>query len=181
MRRSPSSSGPDASPAKRSVDFEALRDSQTEEAARATMRGNRKADTSPELALRRALWSHALRGYRKNVAGIKGRPDVVFPGHRLIVDLRGCFWHDCPACRAGKAVTKNATYWQAKIARNVERDAQNEVAWAELGYRVLVVWEHEVKQSPEDVVERVRCAIESSPYRAARARSRSVSSSEVTA
>lgn len=146
-----------------SVNFEELKTSAATDQVAKVMRSNRKVDTRPELELRRSLWSEGLRGFRKNYKGLPGCPDVVYTRRRLIIDVRGCFWHDCPTCRAGKVVTKNAAYWNVKIARNVERDAENELAWTELGYHAVVIWEHEVRKDAAAAVDRVRAALLSSP------------------
>jgi DNA mismatch endonuclease (patch repair protein) len=119
------------------------------------MQANRKVDSAPELSLRRALWAAGVRGYRKNYPKLLGRPDIVFTRQKLLVDIRGCFWHNCPACRTGKRVEKNSEYWLAKVARNAERDAENEAAWSHLGYRFVVIWEHELRSDIEEVVSRL--------------------------
>jgi DNA mismatch endonuclease (patch repair protein) len=107
------------------------------------MKGNRGADTSPEVALRSELHRRGLR-FRKNrqaVPGIRCRPDIVFPGPRLAVFVDGCYWHRCP--QHGTAPTTNAGYWQEKLDRNVARDRRNDRDLQAAGWAVLRVWEHE--------------------------------------
>lgn len=115
-------------------------------AARRVMQGNRRRDTRPELALRRAL--HA-RGYRYRVdrapvASLRRRADMVFTRHRVAVFVDGCFWHGCP--QHGTAPRTNTGYWSAKIARNVERDRDTDARLREAGWRVVRVWEHETTE-----------------------------------
>jgi DNA mismatch endonuclease (patch repair protein) len=133
------------------------------EATRKTMRANRAKDTGPEVALRKALWAAGLRGYRKNVRGLPGVPDVVYGPARLAVFVHGCFWHRCPLCARNVSPKTNAAYWQAKRGQNAERDARNQVALTAMGYRVMVVWECELARDPVGVVARVRAAREAPP------------------
>ena len=126
----------------------------SEGAARA-MRGNRATDTAPELQLRKALWANGRRGYRKNVRSLPGAPDIVYFKKRCCVFLNGCFWHGCQQCRRKLVPTRNAAYWQEKISRNRARDARNHAELAAKGWRVVVVWECELRQDPEGVLMRV--------------------------
>ncbi len=125
------------------------------ESTRRSMQGNRGVGTGPEEAFRHALWQAGLRGYRKNVKGLPGKPDVVFGKAKLAIFVHGCYWHQCPHCQRNRTPKTNAAYWSAKFEANQERDGRNVAALEELGYRVLVVWECEVKQGLETVVERV--------------------------
>jgi len=106
------------------------------------MRGNAKA-TLPEARLRSALHRAGLR-FRKNarpIASIRCRPDVVFPRDRVAVFVDGCFWHGCP--QHFRPPRTNAPYWDAKIARNMERDERNDEELSRAGWKVIRVWEHE--------------------------------------
>jgi DNA mismatch endonuclease (patch repair protein) len=120
---------------------------------RKTMLGNRRRDTKPELAVRRALHARGLR-YRVDLAPLAGyrrRADVVFTRRRIAVFIDGCFWHGCPLHY--RAPGTNAGYWQPKIARNVERDAETTLALVNAGWRVLRYWEHEpASEIVDDIV-----------------------------
>lgn len=123
------------------------------------MQGNRKRDTRPELALRSALHGRGLR-YRVNAKPTKElacRADVVFRRQKVAVFVDGCFWHACPD--HGKSPQTNASYWSAKIARNVERDRRTNAELAAAGWAVIRVWEHE---PPEDAARKVIDALERS-------------------
>lgn len=114
------------------------------EARRRNLSAVKGRDTKPELIVRRLL--HAL-GYRYRLQrrDLPGRPDIVFPGRRAVIDIRGCFWHrhPDPACRNAVLPRTRADWWAAKLARNVERDAANQAALEVAGWRVLVIWECE--------------------------------------
>ena len=115
------------------------------EATRKSMRSNRGTESSPERRLRGALWSAGLRGYRKNVRTLPGKPDIVFGRAKLAIFVHGCYWHQCPHCTRNRTPKKNAAFWQAKFAANAERDTRNFKALKDLGYEILVVWECQLK------------------------------------
>jgi DNA mismatch endonuclease (patch repair protein) len=112
------------------------------------------------MAIRRELHRRGLR-YRVNVRPIETlrcRADVVFPRQRVAVFIDGCFWHSCPD--HGTSPSTNSDYWRAKLARNLQRDAANNAALAEGGWRVLRVWEHEQVHMAADAIE---CALRAGP------------------
>lgn len=125
------------------------------EGTRRSMPGNQGTETQPEVKLRKALWQAGFRGYRKNVAKLPGKPDVVFGRAKLAVFIHGCYWHQCPHCQRNQTPKTNALYWQTKFEANVARDARNEATLRGMCYRVLVVWECEVKADLTSVVERI--------------------------
>lgn len=128
------------------------------EATAKSMRANRGKDTKPEWTLRRALWAAGLRGYRKNVAMLAGKPDVAFGPAKLAIFVHGCYWHQCPHCTRNRKPATNAAYWEAKFAGNAARDARNQAALEAQGWRVTIVWECELKDV-DAVVERIRLAL----------------------
>jgi DNA mismatch endonuclease, patch repair protein len=126
-------------------------------AASAVMRGNRRLDTRPELALRRLLHGRGLRyrvDFALSIGGVKTRPDIVFSRQRVAVYVDGCFWHACP--EHGNQPRANAGYWEAKLRRNVERDRRATQALEAAGWVVIRAWEHEL---PSDVAARVAYAV----------------------
>jgi DNA mismatch endonuclease Vsr len=126
-----------------------MRDPKTVSAVMARIR---KTNTGPELLLRKALRAAGLRGYRL-YRPLPGRPDLSFGKERVAVFVDGCFWHQCPSCRIPVPRTP---YWQVKIARNVTRDHQTDLALRALGWRVLRLWEHDIRQHPDGAARRVR-------------------------
>jgi DNA mismatch endonuclease (patch repair protein) len=106
------------------------------------MSRQRRRDTSPELALRRALHARGLR-YRVElpVPGAARRTiDIAFTRARLAVFVDGCFWHACPEHGTEPAV--NADWWARKLAANRARDTATDQLLEEAGWRVIRVWEH---------------------------------------
>lgn len=110
----------------------------------AVMRRVKGRDTSPELAVRAILRAAGI-GYRLGGMGLSGRPDIVMKGRRVAVFVHGCFWHghDCP--RGGRKPKANAEYWTAKIDRNRARDARVTAELEAAGWRVLTVWECDLR------------------------------------
>jgi DNA mismatch endonuclease (patch repair protein) len=112
----------------------------------------RSKDTRPEEIVRKYLFAQGFR-YQKNVKTLPGCPDIVLPKYQTVIFVNGCFWHkhDCPRF---VWPTSNVEYWRPKILRNVERDKQNYEALKEIGWRVVIVWECELKKKLAD--ERLR-------------------------
>lgn len=101
------------------------------------MSGIRGKDTQPELVVRHYLHAQGLR-YRLNVKEFLGRPDLVFPRYGAVVFVHGCFWHRHRGCRYATTPRSNAEFWQAKFARNFQRDKINAQKLRALGWRVIV-------------------------------------------
>ncbi len=118
--------------------------------ASAAARGaSKKADTKCEVALRRILWASGYR-FRKNLRELPGRPDIVFPKAKLAVFCDGDFWHgrDWEARAQKLSHGTNASYWLAKIRRNMERDQLNTKKLEEAGWTVLRLWETQILADP---------------------------------
>ncbi|UVK40578.1 very short patch repair endonuclease [Mesorhizobium sp. AR10] len=114
----------------------------------------RSTDTKPEMTIRRLAHTLGYR-FRLHRKDLPGRPDLVFPSRRAVIFVSGCWWHG-HSCKRGARVPKtNATYWKAKIARNVERDAASLAALEATGWRALVIWECELKHV-DDLTRRLR-------------------------
>lgn len=112
-------------------------------AASAVMRGNRKRDTKPELAIRQLLHKRGLRyrvNYRIKLDRLSVRPDVVFTRKRVAVFIDGCFWHGCPM--HGSSPRVNTGYWVPKLERNKARDQTVTHALGMNGWIVVRIWEH---------------------------------------
>jgi DNA mismatch endonuclease, patch repair protein len=104
------------------------------------MRAVRSRNTRPELAVRRFLHAAGLR-YRLHGAGLPGKPDVVFPGRRVVLFVHGCFWHQHKGCRRATVPASNQQFWQRKLARNVERDREVRRRLKDAGWGVISFWE----------------------------------------
>lgn len=113
----------------------------------------RSKDTGPEMTVRRLLHGMGYR-YRLHRGDLPGRPDLVFPGRRAVIFIHGCFWH-VHVCRAGRnRPASNRGYWLKKLARNKQRDRENQARLHRLGWRVFVIWECETKQ-PDALAPRI--------------------------
>lgn len=119
----------------------------------ARMRAIRKEDTKPEIVVRRIAHRLGLR-FRLYRRDLPGSPDLVFPRHRKIVLVHGCFWHQHEGCRLARQPLTNRNYWLPKLARNVERDRQVQAQLSNLGWRSIVIWECETR-CDETVGERI--------------------------
>ncbi len=128
----------------------------TPEKRSAVMRRVKGRDTGPELAVRRTLRAAGV-GYRLGGAGLPGRPDVVMKGRRTVVFVHGCFWHGHHCARGARRPKANADYWLAKIGRNRTRDARVRGELEAAGWRVLTVWECDLRAP--DFAERLVAAV----------------------
>jgi DNA mismatch endonuclease, patch repair protein len=122
------------------------------------MQANRRADTGPELALRRALRAIGMRGYRCNLPGLPGRPDVAFTRPRVAIFVHGCFWHRCPHCHPALPKS-NRAFWRRKFQMNAERDERKRRQLEASGWTVLEVWECEVEHDAAASARRVQAVI----------------------
>lgn len=111
--------------------------------SRRTMRSNRGRDTGPELRLRHQLHAIGLRYFvnRRPIKSLRRTADIVFPRLRIAVFVDGCFWHSCPEHRTFP--TRNGSFWNAKLARTVERDRETNEMLEAAGWQVIRIWEHE--------------------------------------
>lgn len=121
-----------------------MADTHSKEVRSKNMSHIRSTNSKPEEMVRKYLFSKGLR-YRKNVRSLPGCPDIVLPKYKTVIFVNGCFWHkhDC-----GRFVwpSSNEEYWHRKISRNIERDAENQKLLTEQGWRVLIIWECQLKK-----------------------------------
>lgn len=101
-------------------------------------------ETKPEIMVRKYLFARGLR-YRKNVKQLPGTPDIVFSKYKTAVFVNGCFWHGHKGCKYSHLPSTNLEYWEKKIADNLERDERKTRELEKLGYRVLIVWQCQLK------------------------------------
>lgn len=121
-----------------------MADNHTREVRSKNMSHIRSKNTKPEIQVRHYLFSKGFR-YRKNVKELPGCPDIVLPKYKTVVFINGCFWHkhDCPRF---VWPSSNDEYWRPKILKNVERDKENQKKLEQAGWRVLIVWECQLKR-----------------------------------
>lgn len=100
-------------------------------------------ETKLEILVRKHLFSNGFR-YRKNVKELPGKPDIVLPKYKTIIFIHGCFWHG-HTCKAGKLPETNYKFWNKKINSNIIRDRKNILMLEEKGWKVIVIWQCELK------------------------------------
>jgi DNA mismatch endonuclease (patch repair protein) len=117
----------------------------------ASIRGK---NTRPERVLRSRLFAKGLR-YRLHVRGLPGSPDLVFPKHRAVIFVHGCFWHRHNGCRYTTSPKSNEDFWRQKFEANIARDRRHAQMLQARGWRLAVVWECALKHSIEQTVQAV--------------------------
>ena len=131
---------------------------ETREQRSRVMRAVKSRDTRPEMLTRRMIHAMGYR-YRLHRKDLPGKPDMVFPSKRKAIFIHGCFWHGHDCARGARVPKSNRDYWETKIRRNRERDTQSEAALKRDGWRVLTVWECQMKDE-EALRKRLRQFLE---------------------
>ena len=108
------------------------------------MSANKGKDTKPELMLREALIDSGIPDFEIHLKEIPGRPDIAYSKKKLAIFVHGCFWHHCPKCNPNLPKS-NTDFWKKKFEKNKERDDRKKKALEDDGWRVLILWEHEIK------------------------------------
>jgi len=109
------------------------------------MRRIKSKDSKPEIIVRKLLHGMGYR-YRLHGAGLPGHPDIVFSKRRQIIFVHGCFWH-CHNCLESHVPKSAVDYWKQKLERNVTRQNENERKLIASGWRILVLWECELRDT----------------------------------
>ena len=117
----------------------------------AIMRSITGKNTAPEIIVRKAAHRLGLR-FRLHGSKLSGRPDLVLPKWRTVVFVNGCFWHRHPGCRRTTIPKSNVEFWVEKFRSNVERDDCNYTKLTKEGWRVIVLWQCEVKTMDAAIV-----------------------------
>lgn len=129
-----------------------------DKATRSKMMSNIKSkNTKPEILIRKLLHRQGFR-FKLHDKTLPGKPDLVLPKYRAVININGCFWH-CHSCHLFKWPDTKKEFWRKKITSNAERDSSNTEILLNGGWRVLVVWECSIKGKykipPEEVVDRI--------------------------
>lgn len=119
-------------------------DNRSKEARSKNMSHIPSKNTKPEETVRKYLFKQGFR-YRKNVPSLPGKPDIVLSKYKTVVFVNGCFWHGHENCKWFVSPKTNTEFWNAKFQYNIERDKRNYSKLKELGWRVLIVWECEIR------------------------------------
>ncbi len=104
----------------------------------------RSKNSAAEMRLRRLIHGMGFR-YRLHVRSLPGTPDLVFPSRRAVIFMHGCFWHRHDNCHLARLPKSRMDFWGQKLEANKQRDRKNEELLRKLGWRVLVVWECQMK------------------------------------
>jgi DNA mismatch endonuclease (patch repair protein) len=131
-------------------------DTRTREKRRQIMQAVRSENTSAELALRSALFAAGVRGWRCHYRSATGTPDLAWPALRVAVFVDGAFWHGHPSRhRPGRS----GTYWDEKIAANVARDRRADRALEADDWKIVRVWDFEIRHDLPDVLARIAATL----------------------
>ncbi|PWW32299.1 T/G mismatch-specific endonuclease [Cytobacillus oceanisediminis] len=96
------------------------------------------------------LWKEGIR-FRRNSKYLFGKPDISIKKYKIVIFIDSCFWHQCPV--HGNSPKTNTSFWKKKLDRNVERDKEVTEYYKDQGWHIKRVWEHEIKNDIEKVVE----------------------------
>lgn len=129
-----------------------IMDNLTPERRSSMMSRIRSKDTKPEFTVRRLVWGMGYR-YRLHYRGLPGCPDIVLPRHRKVVFIHGCFWHSHPGCKRATVPKTRLEFWIPKLTGNVERHRRNGIVLRKLGWKILVIWECELRELSRVVVK----------------------------
>lgn len=103
-------------------------------------------DTIPERIVRSYLHRNGFR-FRLHVKELPGKPDIVLPKYKTVIEVRGCFWHRHPNCKYAYVPKTRIDFWQKKFNENIKRDLTNKQLLSAAGYNVLTVWECEITEA----------------------------------
>ena len=127
-----------------------MADIKSKEERSKNMSAIKNKNTKPELIVRKYLFSQGFR-YRLNVSKLPGKPDIVLSKYRTVIFVNGCFWH-LHNCKYFVYPKQNADFWKNKINSNVERDRRNYNALIAAGWKVIIIWECQLKQKREETL-----------------------------
>ncbi len=125
-------------------------DNRSKEARSRNMSHIPSKNTKPEEAVRKYLFSQGFR-YRKNVANLPGKPDIVLPKYKAVIFVNGCFWHAHEGCKWFVSPKTNKEFWDSKFQYNRSRDENNYLRLKLLGWKVVVIWECEIRHGDPQI------------------------------
>lgn len=105
-------------------------------------------NTAPEMIVRRYLHNKGFR-YRLHDKKLPGKPDLILPKYKAVIFIHGCFWHGHEGCKYYRIPKSNIDYWTKKLKGNISRDKQDQQSLQAMGWRVLIVWECELKRNAQ--------------------------------
>lgn len=111
-----------------------------------------KSKSKLEDLVTKELWKRGIR-FRKNVKELFGKPDIAIKKYKVVIFIDSCFWHVCPI--HGNVPKSNEAYWGTKLEKNQKRDIEVTKYYIENGWRILRIWEHEIKEDINSVLDKV--------------------------
>ena len=111
-------------------------------------------DTKIEVEVRKYLFSKGYR-FRKNDKRYPGKPDIVLPKYHVAIFVHGCFWHRHEGCKDATTPKTRTEFWLEKFDKNVKNDQIKQEKLRELGWKVIVIWECELKRNFQETMDKV--------------------------
>ena len=120
-------------------------------------------DTKIEVEVRKYLFKKGYR-FRKNDKRYPGKPDIVLPKYHVAIFVHGCFWHRHEGCKDATKKKTRTEFWLEKFDKNVKNDQIKQEKLRELGWKVIVIWECELKQSFQKTMDKVEKELTRKPF-----------------
>lgn len=120
-------------------------------------------DTKIEVEVRKYLFSKGYR-FRKNDKRYPGKPDIVLPKYHVAIFVHGCFWHRHEGCKDVTIPKTRTEFWLEKFDKNVKNDQIKQEKLRELGWKVIVIWECELKRSFQETMDKVEKELTRTPF-----------------
>ena len=120
-------------------------------------------DTKIEVEVRKYLFSKGYR-FRKNDKRYPGKPDIVLPKYHVAIFVHGCFWHRHEGCKDATTPKTRTEFWLEKFDKNVKNDQIKQEMLRELGWKVIVIWECELKRSFQETMDKVEKELTRKPF-----------------
>ncbi len=115
-------------------------------------------NTKPELTLRKALCAEGIKGYRIHWKKSPGKPDIAFVKKKVAIFINGCYWHRCPFCNPSSPKT-HTEFWENKFRANIERDTAKTQALVDSGWKVIAIWECQIKRELSQCIAKIRALL----------------------
>lgn len=112
----------------------------------------RGKDTEIEIKVRKYLFSQGFR-FRKNVADMPGKPDIVLPKYKTVIFIHGCYWHRHTGCKNCTTPNTNREFWLKKFEKNIQNDSKHQQELEAAGWKVLILWECEIENDFERLMD----------------------------
>ena len=112
----------------------------------------RGKDTEIEIKVRKYLFSQGFR-FRKNVADMPGKPDIILPKYKTVIFIHGCYWHRHTGCKNCTTPNTNREFWLKKFEKNIQNDSKHQQELEAAGWKVLILWECEIENDFERLMD----------------------------